>query len=115
MSRPLSQWAWALALAGHFVLANGLWLWAGLLPGLLLVLPLALAVPGLVRRSTYTAGWMTLLLVLYIAALLSEAFSMPGRRTVALALSCTAMFEFIALVLFVRFTARERPPASVAR
>ncbi|GAC1626573.1 MAG: hypothetical protein NVS9B10_14630 [Nevskia sp.] len=107
-ARPLSHWAWAAAIACHFILANGLWLWAGFLSGLLLVLPLAAAIPGLVRRSGYTAGWLTLLLVLYVAALLSEGFSIPSRRVVAIALSTVAMFEFTALVLFVRLLARER-------
>ena len=107
-ARPLSQWAWAAAILFHFVLANGLWIWAGLLPGLLLVLPLAAAIPGLVRRSSYTAGWLTLLLVLYVAGLLSEGFSIPSRRTIAIGFSSVAMFEFVALVLFVRLLARER-------
>jgi len=106
----LSQWAWVAALALHFVLANGLWIWSGLLPGLLLILPLAAALPGLLRRSTYTAGWATLLLVFYVAGLMSEAFAIPSRRHIGLGLSIVAMFEFIALVLFVRLHAREQPP-----
>lgn len=112
MTRPLSQWAWAAAIACHFVLGNGLWLWTGLLPGLLLVLPLAAALPGLLRRRTYTAGWLTLLIVFYVAGLLSEAFTVPDRRQIALGLSIVAMLEFVALVLFVRWHAREQPPAS---
>lgn len=107
--RPLSTWAWLVAIVAHFVLANGLWLWAGLLPGLLIVLPLALALPGLLRRRAYTAGWMTLLLVLYVAGLLSEAYAIPSRRAIGLALSYVAVLEFAALVLFVRLLARERP------
>jgi uncharacterized membrane protein len=108
MNRPLSWWAWAVAIICHFVLVNGLWVWTGLLPGLLLVLPLAAAIPGLTRKSKYTAGWMSLLIVIYIAALISEGFAIPSRRMVATILSTVAMFEFIALVLFVRLLARER-------
>ncbi len=112
-ARPLSFWAWVCAVVAHMVLANGLWVWTGLLPGLLVVLPLAAAVPGLiVKRSTYTAGWMTLLLVLYVAGLLSEGFSIPSRRTLAAVFASVAMIEFIALVLFVRLTAREKPPVT---
>lgn len=107
-TRPLSRYAWALALLLHALLANALWIWAGLLSGLILVLPLAAALPGLIRHSTYTGGWLTLLLVFYIAGLMSEAFSMPARREVALGLSIVAMLEFIAVVLFVRLTGRER-------
>ncbi len=108
MRTPLSHWAWIGALLCQFLLAGGLWLWAGPLPGLLLILPLAAAVPGLLRRSAYTAGWATLLLVFYIAGLLSEAYSIPARREVAIALGTVAALEFVSLVLFVRLLARER-------
>lgn len=111
MRRPLSQWAWLAALLSHAVLAIGLWLWTGLLPGLLLALPLAAALPGLLRQRTYTAGWLTLVLVFYAAGLLSEAFTIPGRRQIGLGLSIVAMAEFTALVLFVRWHAREQAAA----
>ena len=110
--RPLSSYAWVIALLLHCLLANALWVWAGLLSGLILVLPLAAALPGLIQRSTYTGGWLTLLLVFYIAGLMSEAFTIPGRREIALVLSIVAMLEFIAVVLFVRLTGRERAAAA---
>ena len=113
MKTPLSWYAWAFAISCHFVLANGLWIWAGLLPGLLLVLPLALALPGLIRKKRYTAGWLTLLLSGYIAALMSEAASVPSRYAIALAFSAVAAVEFAALVLFVRWSARENGVARI--
>lgn len=115
MKRPLSAYAWIIALLLHGLLANALWIWAGLLPGLILVLPLAAALPGLIRRSTYTGGWLTLMLVFYVAGLLSEAFTMPARREIALGLSIVAMLEFVAVVLFVRLTGRERAAAPDTR
>ena len=110
MSRRLSAWAWFMALTLHLALAFGLAFWTGLLPGLLLALPMAAALPGLYRKSTYTAGWTTMLLVFYCAGLMAEAFAIPARRHVALILSVVAALEFVSLVLFVRLTARERPP-----
>ncbi|MCX7071299.1 MAG: DUF2069 domain-containing protein [Gammaproteobacteria bacterium] len=113
MNRPLSVYAWAIALGCHFLLANGLWIWAGLLPGLLLVLPLALGLPGLIRRRRYTAGWLTLLLSGYIAGLMAEAASVPSRYGIALGFSGLAAVEFAALVLFVRWSARENGVARI--
>lgn len=112
--RAASTWPWALALALHCVLANGLWVWVGLWPGLALVLPLATALPGLLRRHRYTAGWLTLLLCFYIAGLMSEGFSQPARKLVALSLSAVATLEFVSLVLFVRLAAREQAAAGAA-
>jgi uncharacterized membrane protein len=111
MKTPLSRWAWWCALISHILLAGGLWYWAGALSGFLLTLPLWAALPGLIKRSTYTGGWTTLLLVFYVAVLLAEAFTVPARRQLAANFSELAMVEFVALVLFIRFTARERRPA----
>lgn len=113
MSAAPSSRAWAVALACHFALANGLWIWAGLLPGLLVVLPLALGLPGLLRRRRYTAGWLTLLLSGYVAALLAEAASVPSRYGIALGFASVAAVEFVALVLFVRWSARENGIARI--
>lgn len=103
-----SRYAWWVAVAAHLGLIAALWLWAGALSGFFIALPLLAALPGLIRRRSYTAGWMTLVLVFYVAALLAEAYSVPKRRGVALGLSELATLEFVALVLFVRFLARER-------
>lgn len=107
MTQTLSRYPWAVALACHALLANGLWIWAGLLPGILVVLPLAFGLPGLIRRRRYTAGWLTLLLSGYVAALLAEAAAVPSRYGIALGFAALAAIEFAALVLFVRWSARE--------
>lgn len=103
-----SRYAWWVSVAAHLGLIAALWLWAGALSGFLITLPLLAALPGLIRRHSYTAGWLTLVLVFYVAALLAEAYSAPNRRAIALGLSELATLEFVALVLFVRFLARER-------
>lgn len=111
--RPFSQYAHALVLICHAALVIGLWLWAGPLTGFLLVLPLLIAVPGLIRGRRYTAGWMTLLISGYIAALMSEAQAVPSRHDLALLFSAIAAVEFAALVLFVRWSARENGVARI--
>ena len=111
--RPLSRYAHSAVLLCHVVLVIGLWLWATPLTGFLLVLPLLIAVPGLIRGRRYTAGWMTLLISGYIAALMSEAQAVPSRHDLALVFSVIAALEFAALVLFVRWSARENGVARI--
>ena len=113
MTQPLSRYAWFVLIACHAVLIAGLWTWAGLLTGALLVLPLLLAVPGLLKAKRYTAGWMTLLISGYVAVLLSEAQAVPSRYELAVLFSAIAAFEFAALVLFVRWSARENGVARI--
>ena len=90
----------------HGLLMLGLLAWTRDVIGLLLVLPLAAAIPGLARGRRYTGGWMTLLLVIYMAGLIAEAGAMPSRRLVGLGLATVAVLEFVSLVLFVRWSAR---------
>lgn len=104
----LSEWARLVALACHVLLMLGLVAWCGWLPGILLCLPLLAPLPGLLRRRTYTAAWASMLLVFYVAGLLAEGVAVPGRRTIGTWLSVVAALDFVAVVLFVRLSARER-------
>lgn len=110
---PLSRYAWFVLIACHAALVVGLWAWAGPITGALLVLPLLIAVPGLLKARRYTAGWMTLLISGYIAALMSEAQAVPSRHDLALMFSVIGAVEFAALVLFVRWSARENGVARI--
>ena len=100
------QWAvWLL----HGGLAGGLFaLVAGpgrlplLILGALLVLPLLLALPGLLRGRAYTASWATLLVAFYCALLLAEAVSQPAHRVALLVLSAVAALDFVALMLYAK-------------
>jgi uncharacterized membrane protein len=82
--------------------------WCGTLPGALLSLPLALPLPGLLRGRSYTAGWASMLLVFYAGGLLAEGVAHPERRLAGTGIAAIAALEFVALLLLVRFTARER-------
>jgi uncharacterized membrane protein len=104
----LSEWARHAALILHLSLIAGLLLWCGWLPGLLLSLPLLAPLPGLLRRRTYTAGWASMLVVFYVGGLMAEGVAVPGRRGVGTLMSAVAALDFVSLVLFVRFSARER-------
>ena len=104
----LSEWARGVALAAHLLLIAGLVAWCGWLPGLLLSLPLLAPLPGLWRRSTYTAGWASMLLVFYVGGLLAEGIAVPARHVTGTILSVIAALDFVGVVLFVRLSAREQ-------
>lgn len=104
----LSEVARLTALACHVLLMIGLVAWCGWLPGILLCLPLLAPLPGLLRRRTYTAGWASMLLVFYVAGLMSEGVAVPERRMIGTILSVIAALDFVGVALFVRLSARER-------
>lgn len=112
---PLSQYARIFAVAGNLglilsLLAWHLWLapatyfW----PVLLLCLPLLLALPGLIRGKAYTYGWCSLLVMLYLAYLLTEFLASSARPAVAPALFAAGLL-FAGCSSYGRFRARENP------
>ncbi len=103
----LSRIAFAGAVAGEFALIGGLLWWCGAVAGSLLSLPLLVALPGLLRGDLYTAKWASLLLVFYVAGLLAESYAIHARHTIGVALSVIATIQFISLLMFVRWSARE--------
>ena len=107
MSARPSQKMRVLSLAMHVVLILGLLIGAGSKLAWLAVLPLLPSLPGLYRGRRYTYAWTSMLLVFYCAVLLSNGYTMPGARTLMFALATVSAIEFAALVLFVRFNARE--------
>ena len=109
---PLSRIAWGVMLLATALLIGGLVWWCGAVAGTVLSLPLLAMLPGFIRRNIYTAKWASLVLVFYVAGLLAEAYAMHARHVFALALSCVATLQFVSLLLFVRWTARERQAAT---
>ena len=103
-----SRYARALATAAHLLLMAGLAWWSSSTVSLLLTALLLLPLPGLLRGREYTYAWSSLLLSIYCAGLLAEAFAIAAHRPVALALAGVAAAEFSALVLYVRLRQRER-------
>ncbi len=108
------RWTHAAMLALHLALITALLLTAQSLLALIAVLPLFLPLHGLLRGRARTAAWATMLLVFYCAFLLAEGYADPAQKTRAFALAFLAAADFIALIVFVRVSARSAP-ASAAR
>lgn len=94
----------ASLLAWHvwFIPANYLW------PVLVLCLPLLLALPGLLRGKAYTYGWCSLLVMLYLAYLLTEFLATSARPAIAPALFAAGLM-FAGCSIYGRLRARETP------
>lgn len=108
----MQKWTHGVMLALHFSLMSALLLTTqsslGIAAALLLLLPL----PGLIKGRAYTAAWASMGLTFYCAFLLAEGYANPAQRTLAFALASLAAADFIALILFVRITARSARASS---
>lgn len=102
-----AHWALVVALLAQLSLAAGLMLWSGWIAGAVLSAPLLLTLPGLLRSRPRAAAYCGYLMILYVAMLLAEAYAQRERHVVGLTLASIAALSFIALILFVRWSARE--------
>lgn len=107
MKRPLSLYAKGVALTAHGLLMAALIVWGGNLSLIAAVL-LAVPLPGLLRDRLYTYQWASMLLVFYAALWLAEGYANPAGRAVAFAIASLAAFDFVSLVLCVRWRQREQ-------
>lgn len=112
--KPLSPALRAVALATHLALIIGLLAFSRGKLGALFAMLLLLPLPGLLKGSERTHAGLSMLIAFYCAALLSNAYSGTALRGANLVLAGIAAVEFAALVLFVRFRARERQTTSTA-
>lgn len=108
MKLPPARWALVVALLAQVSLTAGLMLWSGWIAGVLLSAPMLLTLPGLLRSRPRAAAYCAYLMILYVAMLLAEAYAQRERHVVGLVLASIAAVSFIALILFVRWSARER-------
>ncbi len=108
MSRSPARWALAVALLAQLSMAVGLMLWSGWVAGAVLSAPMLLTLSGLLRAQPRAAAFSGYLMILYVAMPLAEAYALRERHAVGLSLACVAALSFIALILFVRWSARER-------
>lgn len=108
----------ALAVASLLALIVGIAEWTKFSAlGLAAAAPLLLPLRGLVRGSTYTSGWASMLVVIYCSFLLAEVYAQPQQKFWPLLLSVLAAVNFLSLILYVRLRARQRAaglPAAVA-
>ncbi|MGQ0501102.1 MAG: DUF2069 domain-containing protein [Panacagrimonas sp.] len=74
----------------------------------ILLLVLCTPLPGLIRGRPYTYAWASLLIAFFVAGYLSDGFAVAGTRLSAFAIGSVAALEFVSLMMFVRWTAREK-------
>jgi uncharacterized membrane protein len=108
-SRPLSFYARVVAIASHLLLIALMLIGSGGGSGALLILPLLLPVAGILRGRAYTYSWACMLVVFYAAGYLASGYAQPMHKLSAFSLASVAAVDFVALVLYVRLLARERP------
>jgi len=107
----------ALATLGcHIALLGWLLAWLGFLaplPGAwapalaaALALPLAIALPGILRGRAYTHAWASLVTPFYLALALMELAAGPEPRAYALTATLLALGAFTGSVAYVRMSAR---------
>lgn len=108
MSGPLSVWMQRLAASCHVALIALILVRDGLSSASLLAIPLLVAAPGLVRGHLYTYRWASMLLAFYAAGYLSAGYAEPQNKWSAFGMATLAALDFVGIVLYVRFLARER-------
>ncbi|HEU0195959.1 MAG TPA: DUF2069 domain-containing protein [Nevskiaceae bacterium] len=103
-----ARWALRLALLLQAVVVVGLIGWGGWVAGVLWSIPMLLPLPGLLRRRLRAAAWAGYLMIAYFAGLLSEAYTQPSHYVLGAGLGSAALLAFFSLMLFVRWSGRER-------
>lgn len=108
MKQPLSEWMRRLTLLCHVALIVAIARVSTPVAACVLIAPLLLPLPGLLRGRDYTHAWATMLLTFYVGGWLAAGYYHPAEKWVSFAIAAIAAAEFTALNLFVRFRARER-------
>ncbi|WP_353252163.1 DUF2069 domain-containing protein [Salinisphaera sp. PC39] len=105
--RP-SRHARMAALGALALLIGTIALWNAANPWLAVVfiVPLLPPLPGLWRGRPYTYAWTSLLVLAYLAGLITEFWSNPARGYSGVALFAAAAL-FVACLAFVRLRSRE--------
>lgn len=101
-----------LVLGSHALLILGVALRNPDALSVLLALVLCLPLPGLLRARSYTYAWASMLVAFFVAGYLADGYARPDTRWSAFALGAVAAVDYVALMMFVRFTARERAAAA---
>ena len=108
MTNPLSPWMQRLALLCHLALIVMIALVSKPVIALVLIVPLLLPVPGLLRGRDYTHAWATMLLTFYVGGWLAAGYYNPAQKWISFGIAALAAVDFAALNLYVKFRARER-------
>lgn len=108
-----------VALTSHFALMLLVALHAPSPLSFVLAAILLLPVPGILRGISYTFAWASMLVAFYVAGYLASGYARPETRVFAFLAAGVAAIDYLSLMMFVRFRARERAgssdPAPAAR
>ncbi|MES2489825.1 MAG: DUF2069 domain-containing protein [Pseudomonadota bacterium] len=105
----LSLWARRVTLLSHFLLIAAIVARNGYgVPMWLLVVPLLLPLPGLLRGRDYTFAWSTMLLVFYVGGYLAAGQANPAEKWICFGIAAIAALEFVSLSVYVKARSKER-------
>ncbi len=96
-----------LALTSHFALMLFVALHQPSALSFLLALVLMTPVPGLLNGKSYTFAWASMLVAFYVAGYLAAGYARPDTRLWSFLAASIAAVDYISLMMFVRFRARE--------
>ena len=102
------------ALTAHFLLILGVTLRDPSALSALLAAILCLPLPGLWRGRSYTYAWGSMLIAFYVAGYLADGYARPATRVSAFAMASIAAIDFVAVMMFVRVSARQAAAAAAA-
>ena len=111
LSRPM----WQMAVATHsgLIVAVALRDFSAL--SLILAAVLLPPLPGILKRRPYTCAWASMLVAFYVAGYLAAGYAEPAKRIGAFMMAGLAAADYVSLVLFVRFRAREQAALAAAQ
>ncbi len=100
--KAISLLSWLLLLGCQVSLlwhgGDGIWWWA-----LLLILPLLIPLPGLLREKRYTYKWIGFMSMFYFCVGISELFASPELRIYAFGTTISSLLLFLAAIYFARY------------
>ena len=96
-----------VAIAAHLVLTLAVALRAPSALSVLLAAILLFPLPGLWRGRTYTAAWASMVVAFYVAGYLADGYARSDGRAMSFLIASVAAIDYLSLMLFVRFRARE--------
>lgn len=97
-----------VALVSHFALILLIALRSPSALNVLVASILLLPLPGLLRGRSYTYAWASMLVAFYVAGYLATGYARPDTRGFAFLIASVAAIDYLSLMMFVRFRARER-------
>ena len=101
-----------VALVAHVLLIVGVTLRDPSALSWVLAAILCIPLHGLWRGRTFTYAWSSMLIAFFVAGYLAEGYARPATRLSAFAMASIAAVDFVAVMMFVRVSAREAAAAA---